>query len=517
MSKSNKSKSKKTVCPAAAKNHLSNLSVSIYPGYALVQGNFGVHLEKGENHFQLQGFPTSFDPASVHVDSFEGPGAVTLHSTSFRPANLNAQAMQERALNQDVVIRYNSTSGEKKLKGTLLSLYGNMALIKTKKGKIEQIHSVAGFTYDNVPQGLANTPSLSMKVDAEEAGEYTINLFYKANNFSWKADYKMTLDEKSNTVGWDASVLIENSSGASYEGAMLKVVAGDSGAEADSFEGGYESAPRMYAMAAAAPGGGARAMSKNIRSAQSESVGQVKSYTIGKADIPSGDHQKVPFSMAEAVPVKREGRVGKIHGWHARDGKMEQPVRNLIIFQNDAASHLGSPLPAGMVSVMTRDSAGALLKSGGGRMEDTAVGQEVRLDTGSDFDLKASRRVADKQSVKGPKLTLRKKAQSTDSDEPQYQKVHHDHACEVELFNGKAYPAELVVEEFLDTDCEFLGDHGMVKVGASDYEIRLVLQPGEKKVIKYTIRQTLTEAIADELFEEESSEEGSEGGEGTPE
>lgn len=484
---------------ARSKKQLGNLSVSIYQGYALIQGSYPVRLAKGVNQFQLEGFPTSFVPESEHVESFDGPGPVTLKSTTFRPANLNPSTLQSRALNQKVTVRYTNSGeeGEREIKGFLLNLYGDTAVLKVKGGKIREVRGVTGFDYKSVPEGLANTASLSMTVEAEEAGDYMVHLFYKANSFSWRADYKLIYNEAKGCVDWDASVFARNGSGANFADAMLRVVAGDAGQEANA---SHLEAMDAMPMAAMAPAGGRSA--KRVHNAQVESAGQVKPYKVGKATLEDGDNQKIPFFVSGAVPVKRECRVGKMRGWHARGGdKIEQDVRNVFIFQNTTDARLGMPLPGGTVSVMHRGEDGTLLKSGGGRLQDTAVAEEINLDIGADFDLRASRKVADVSKEKGPKLVRKHAKPGREDDTPDQQKVFYDKQCHVELFNGKSCAVEVVVEESLDRDCEFHGDHGLTKNGPSDYSTRVTLQPGEKKVICYTIRQTTVEQVEEEAAE----------------
>lgn len=487
----------------SSNNRLSNLTVSVYPGYALIQGSYAVRLNEGVNQFQLEGLPVSFDPSSIHVDSVEGPGKVTLRSTSFRSANLTPQTVQQRSLNKKVTVRYSvaGEESEREVKGTLLNLYGNTAIVRLKGGSVQQIQNVTGFVFKGVPEGLANTPSLSMTLEAETKGDYVVHFFYKATNFSWQADYKLVYDEKNGRVDWDGSVFVNNGSGASFEEALLKVVAGDAGYEDSNagFEtmdagGGHRAA---FTAATAAP-----MRAKSVRQARVDSVGQVKSYKIGKATIEDGQNQKIPFYMATTVPVQRECRLPKMHHWHASGSseKVEQPVRNRFLFENTVENRLGTPLPAGSVAILQRDAEGTYLKSGGGHLTDTALGDKISLDIGADFDLKASRQVVDTKRELGKKLAPQRRLHGA-QEEPAQQKVHYDRTCVVELYNAKPYAVEVVVEETLNDNCELIGNHGLTKTGNSDYEKRVQLGAGEKQTLTYIIRETQIE-----MAEEEASE-----------
>lgn len=477
----------------ATSNRLSNLGLTIYPGYALVQGQYPVRLDEGLNRFQVEGLPTNYDPSSLYFDTFAGPGEVTLGPSSYRAANLSPTAMLQRSINKKVTVRYGGTleSEQHEVRGTLVAYAGNTALLKITGQGVREIRNVVGYTFGDVPEGLSNTPSLFVAVEATEKGDYVATMLYKALGLSWSADYKWIYDEKRGVITWDGSVFINNSSGASFPDAQLKVVAGDAGAE-----------PEMYAesmpMAAAASFGGGlegTRSSRKVRQATNESLGQVKVFTIPvRGTVEEGESQKIPFFAAADVPVTRENRVRASFGWHhARGARAEAPVHTILIYQNDEENKLGTPLPGGSVSVMQRDSGGSLLKSGGATMQDVAVGEECKLQTGTDFDLKATRIVVELDR----KEELEKLAKVEGEDEAASKKrkarkkITTTKTCAVEVFNGKAEPVEFVIEEVTSGDeLRFSGEHGFTSEVAGQYEQKLTVPAGEKATLRYTLVQT---------------------------
>ncbi len=64
-------------------------------------------------------------------------------------------------------------------------------------------------------------------MDAEQAGEHDTAVTYLTNGLSWQADYVLLLNEDSTAFDLNGWVTLDNRSGASYEDAMLKLVAGD--------------------------------------------------------------------------------------------------------------------------------------------------------------------------------------------------------------------------------------------------------------------------------------------------
>ncbi len=481
----------------ATSNRLSGLGLTIYPGYALVQGSYPVRLDEGSNRFQVDGLPTNYDPSSLYFDSFRGPGDITLGASSYRAANLSPIAMLQRSINKRVTVRYGGTleSEQHEVKGTLVGFTGNVALLKIAGQGVREIRNVVGYTFGDVPEGLSNTPSLSVAVEATAKGDYVANILYKALGLNWSADYKWIYDEKAGKITWDGSVFISNSSGASFPDAQLKVVAGDVGAESD----GYANDAPMMAMSAGLESAGGGRSSRKVRQATNESLGQVKVFTIpARGTIEEGESQKIPFFAANDVPVARENRIRAQHNWHARGGRrVDVPVHTILIFTNSADNKLGSPLPGGSVSVMQRDSSGSLLKSGGGTMGDVAVGEECKLHTGTDFDLKASRIVTDIQTTEAleklPKVEGTEPATDSKKKAKPRKVITTTLSCAVEVFNGKDQPVVFVIEEVTSGDeLKFDGKvHGFTPAEeANKFEQKLTVPAGEKATLSYKLIAT---------------------------
>ena len=503
----------------ASKNRLQNLTLTIYPGYALVQGQYAVRLNEGRNRFQIEGLPTQYDPGSLYFDQFLGAGDIIVGPSSYLAANLTPQALLQRAVNKKVTVRYGGATEaeQKEVSGTLVGVAGNTALLKVGR-KVREIRNVVGYEFEGVPKGLSNTPSLSVTVDATASGDYVATLLYKALNFNWNADYKLIYNEEKGIVGWEGSVFVNNGSGAAFPDSAIRVVAGDAGEEPQ-----MDSIRPMAAAASfgleSAGGGAPRRASKSIRQATSESLGQIKLFAIPvRGDIAEGDSQKIPFFAAAEVPVKRENRVRANYNWHWNGARAEADVRTILIFTNDEASKLGKPLPNGSVSVMQRDAAGVLLKSGGAYMGDVAVGEEAKLETGSDFDLKAARIVkniekteervalpvpeaeADATDVdvsEGPRMTSMSIAPQPKKLRTIRKRITTTKQCAVELFNGKTFPVEFVVEEITSEELQLRGTHGFSQTAAGQHEQRVTLAAGEKATLEYTL--VLTQEVDEQV------------------
>lgn len=478
---SNKSKTKTQT--------LTDLSVAIYPGFALVQGVYKVHLKKGDNKFQLQGLPVHVDADSVYVDSFSGPGTVTLGGTSYRAANLNPQSLQSKALNNKVTLYFGSSvpAEQQQLKGTLLNLVGNLpggTAVVQIEDDVRVVPNVQSVSFDSLPEGLSNTPSLAVNATAEKEGWYHVRLLYKTRGLGWGADFKWVYDEKTSTVDLEASVKVTNNSGAPYKGAKLKVVAGDVGNGMESMASDYEAAG--LAMSPHMAGGRAAVVSKQARQATTQSLGNVKVYTVpGVNSLEEGERQGLPFLTRAGVPVRREFHVRPVHGWQSYGNRHEHKVETVFFLKNDADSKMGVALPGGSVQILQRDEHGDLLPSGSGYAGQLAVNDELKLESGADFDLKVTRLVKNVDSKDGAPKTTGKKGVKTTT-----KKVTHTRDCVVELFNGKDKDVEFKLEEVLAEGVTFKGKNNLVQVAAGQFEQRVAVPAGQTVSVEFTVVET---------------------------
>ena len=62
---------------------------------------------------------------------------------------------------------------------------------------------------------------------ADKKAAFDAQLSYLTNGMSWKSDYNLVLPEKGDTVTLTGWVSIENNTGKTFEGAKIKLIAGD--------------------------------------------------------------------------------------------------------------------------------------------------------------------------------------------------------------------------------------------------------------------------------------------------
>lgn len=209
----------------------------------------------------------------------------------------------------------------------------------------------------------------------------SVRVMYEAMGGAWQAGYKLFIGANGRFEG-TATI---HASTINLEDAEVQLLAGDIGAKV-----GYAPAPRARLQEMAA-------MADQANMAPSESVGEVRLYTLpGRVSFVPGTIMSLP--LFAPTPVRSELRLtvpGAIGYWGGVDqfpDEQEVPVQVSHRFERKAGTPFGDlPLPAGGVSVYDTDRAGRVQLVGQGNIGHTAAGEMLELSTGTAFDVTARR------------------------------------------------------------------------------------------------------------------------------
>jgi hypothetical protein len=213
-----------------------------------------------------------------------------------------------------------------------------------------------------------------------------LRVAYQANGMSWRAGY--TLVAPASGTGramMTGAALIENPGALTIGGAELQLLAGDVRRAGQ---------PRGYVQESAAPGVAMAVM--RAAPAVEEAVGEAHVYTLpGTVDLVPGESHTVAL-FAQATPqVERSFAIRASYGGHLqRWGGPEQDIHAEVTYlvRRPAGSAFGDvPLPAGVVRVLIPDSAGRVQLLGEVPIAHTPGGRELKLATGTAFDLTGQR------------------------------------------------------------------------------------------------------------------------------
>lgn len=342
-----------------------SLELTVYQhGDAVVHEIRTVELSKGKNKIQIDGLPELFVEDSFEICQVSGPGKFTLGADCFTPADLNTQALLQRAVNGRVCFIEQTQQGPLRHSGKLLFVLGNQVVLETEDG-VHVLPLTPKFELKELPRGLTATPSLTLEPSADAAGSYKLESMYETGGLSWSARYSVHYDEKAGKIRrLRCRVKLSNETGSSYEDAVFKLLA--AGNSSRSNGGGYRPKGGM-AMARAAVLESASFAAPQADAPTVESVGEQKIYILPEPLSLSRGQTKRPYLIiAEDVPAKSELYLPE--GYYQPAGSDQEDERKLPVYlrlrlRNDKASQLGIPLPSGQLDVFQPDGSGKFQKT----------------------------------------------------------------------------------------------------------------------------------------------------------
>lgn len=355
-------------------------------GNALVHETRTLDIAAGTHEARIGGLPAAVEPEAIAVGFGNGP-RVDIVGQRVALANTDASGALDSAIGQPVDVLTSGTSsdaGGGGFHGMLVGTSQDGVLIRTSDGKFHLVHHYQSMTLP--ADSLSGGSTLVLDLDAKSAGQRDARLTYMTSGLGWRAAYKATLAPgETCRMQFDPQASIANRSGRDYDGATVKLVAGQ-----PNFG---NRGVRMYSRAAAPAPMAAQELSVIMPS--QASLGDYRSFTLsGAVSLPNGTVTLTPLYPPRELSCQREYLV--------EDGGMGFPPRpntndyGAQDYQDRAiASNLSfeapEALPAGTLRAWTKDSAGAPALLGEGSVADTPKGQPVSVQLGQSFELRASR------------------------------------------------------------------------------------------------------------------------------
>jgi hypothetical protein len=411
------------------------MDLDLLDGFALIRETRVIRLPAGESRIRFEGVADGIEPVSAIVAGLPfGVVEKNLDADLLSPATLLAAAAGKPV----VLIRSNPRTGKvEQLQGTILSNTDGV-VFQTSEGVMALRCSGLSerLTFAGA-SGLSATPTLSVLVRTSRPMARQVTLSYLARGFDWGANYTATLSADGKTIDLGAWVTLANGNGVGFPSAHAQVVAGRvnrASGHDDDIEpidaggpvlakcwpnGSTSDPPGFLQVMRAIPLGFDRylhiqttpmAMSEMQEIAVSaqkvvqEQLGDLKLYRVPtRTDFASRQSKQVRLLDRAAIPVRRIYRAelddasesepeSEMETESESESGISKPASVLLLTRNDAASHLGLPLPSGGVAVFAwRQGERVLLNETD--MRDLAVNEEVEIDMGvsPDVQMKAVR------------------------------------------------------------------------------------------------------------------------------
>ena len=383
------------------------VSVTIYNNdLALIKDKHEVQLKKGVQKIEIDNVATNIDPTSVLPKFSNNNDKIKINEQNFDYDLVNTNKLLQQYIGKEIEITRESANSKKEIIfGTLLAVNGGMVLQTKEKILLNPSGEVS---LPNLPQGLRLKPTLSWDINSQVEGKNNLEFTYQTSGISWVSDYIVVLANNDLSLDMNGWVTINNLSGATYENAKLKLVAGDVNLV-------REQPRRVYAknvMMVSAEGA-------SVDEAFAErSLFEYHMYDLSrKTTIKNNEKKQIQLITAQKIPAKKK----YIYNSYNDISK----VFAFLYFKNDKKSNLGLALPKGEVRVYKND-ANSLEFVGEDKIDHTPENKDIELKLGKVFDVTVKR---------------------TQTDYRKYSSSGHQETNIIEITNSKKEDIEVEVEE----------------------------------------------------------------------
>ncbi|MFN8220961.1 MAG: hypothetical protein U0S12_12625 [Fimbriimonadales bacterium] len=374
------------------------VEITVYnQGFALVKENRTLQLRQGRQSVAIENVAAAIEPQSVGVRSLTDPTSFEVLEQNYQYDLISPTAILAKAVGQKIrFLRVLPNGSRETLEGKLVSsptaivntggggqqTYNGM-VIQTDEGRVI-LNPTGEIEVASIPEGLISKPTLLWDLDVTKPGPNEVELSYITQQMSWNASYVLTLDGagSGDIRGW---VSMNNSSGATYKDAKLKLLAGDV----------QRAQTRAQEFGRRGGAGGAVA----DKGFAEEAFFEYHLYTLQRpATLRNNEMKQLSLLEASGLKVEKklildsmqdfgryipgEGEIGT--------GNIKPMVR--VEFVNSKANQMGMPLPQGTVKVFQRDKSGSVQLLGEDQIQHTPRDERVSLFVGRSFDIVGTRK-----------------------------------------------------------------------------------------------------------------------------
>ena len=201
-----------------------SLHLTIYnQNLGLVKDVRELSLATGIHSLWFEGVAARIDPTSVSIRSLTASDKLEVLEQNFEYDLISPQKLMEKYVGRTVELVRTIDDRDEIVQAKLIGTENGY--VYEIEGKIA-INPPGRVVLPSLPKGLISKPSLVWLLDNRRKN-HTIEASYLTADISWKADYVAVLSKDDSKVDLSGWVTIDNKSGATYEDATLKLVAGD--------------------------------------------------------------------------------------------------------------------------------------------------------------------------------------------------------------------------------------------------------------------------------------------------
>lgn len=340
-----------------------------------------LNIAKGESEIRIEGVPAKVDPTSVRI-TFPGKAdAIEVLEQNFLYDLVNSIKIFEKYIGES--ISYKTKSGEQ-TNGKLLQFDGGNLILQLSNGgiKIASAENISEYDFPSLPSGLILKPTLQWLLSSRISAAVESEISYLTAGMNWHAEYLMVLDKNDRDFTLNSWVSLDNQSGATYENAKMKLVAGD-------IHRAPQPAPVRREKVYAAD------VLTQVAPFEERGLFEYHLYELQRP-VTIKDREIKQITLFDEVNAKAE----KFYLFkNSAFSETEGPLEVHLKFANSTANHLGIPLPEGVFRIFKKDVDNTLQLVGEDRIAHTAKDDTLDLIVGKAFDVKGQKTITDRQKI----------------------------------------------------------------------------------------------------------------------
>lgn len=437
------------------------LEVTVYNNnLGLVKDVRKLTLPKGRGELRFMDVAAQIRPVTVQARSVTDPADFTVLEQNYEYDLMSPEKLLNKYVGKKIkIMDYNRYQDRKEIV--------DATLLSNNQGQVYQIGEEIYLGHPGIrilpqlPENLIAKPTLTWLYRNTSGRAHNLEVAYLTNNLNWKADYVVSLnkdDTMADVSGW---VTIDNKSGATYQQAKLKLVAGEVERVADEIAAGRRMPQAMALL-----------REKAAPSFEEKAFFEYHIYDLQrKTTIKDKQTKQISLLEARGAKISKELLVYGIQSYFARKyrpSNPKQPVSVYVKFTNSKENNLGMPLPKGVMRLYKSDDEGSRQFIGEDRIEHTPKDEEVRLKIGEAFDVVAERWQKDFRQI-----TTRL----------------YESEWEIKLRNHKDEDVRVGIIEPLFGNWEVISkSHSYEKLDASTIKFDVNVPKDGETVVKYRVR-----------------------------
>jgi hypothetical protein len=367
----------------------SSVSVTVYnSNLGLIKDVRKIQLPIGQGELRFMDVAAHIKPVTVHAKSKNANELFSVLEQNYEYDLMNESKLLDKYVGREVkLIDWNKFQDRKDtVSATLLSNNGGQVFLI---GDEIYLGHPGVKVLPEVPENLIAKPTLMWLYHNQFNSPHELEVSYLTDNLNWKADYVLVLGKMDKTGDLSGWVTVDNKSGATYENAALKLVAGDI------HRVQKERVVREYSRNVVAYD------AVSAQQFQEQSFFEYHIYDLQrKTTIKDNQTKQIRLLEASGFSLEKELIVYGAQHYFTRkyhEDQEKQSVNVYIKLRNSESNELGMPLPAGIVRVYKKDDSNSVQFLGEDQIQHTPKGEEVRLRIGKAFDVVAERRQLDYQ------------------------------------------------------------------------------------------------------------------------